>query len=1062
MARESPVDFIDLDSTQESDDIDVGVGSESHYVSQSDGLHGSENSHGRDPEESKFADYDQVLKDYAEIKALKKKLKLSLNRLDNNNGFSQPKDAFSRLSVTGFSNVIDALTPGNRKVIEDYGFGALLMFDNCIVPYSFAKWVAYLVNYRSADIVFNGKVISLTRETVHLVLGLPLTDLPFPRDPSLGKSIVLSKFNKKSIPSVSFFANKLLQHEPMCDEDIFICFIIVAMNNFLCPNESDTLCYKYFGIFHDIKNAKTFDWCGYVLEWLIQGIKNFNSVKDGNTLAGCLYYLSVIYLDHVDFGARQVPKTIPRISVWKGSMIKNYSDFDLKSIGCYGCHPLIDSSQSCYSKGLRNLYNTKPFCLNPNFNDRLDKYAGCKLPDYLKVKICKLIEKYCLNSGLSFNMDIQCINALSDDMKVTFCNLLQHAYSVDSRSQKLVLNVIKLLFESTHEDQAISSESNATQQTANGKSHVHSNEQLNHVVLDDGSDPVMHETTHISVSELVSNMQEDHPSNVAINDNNVDDANGSLPLPVPNLNLSTLKSPSNVNNMDVATVVQKLNKRYSVNISSFEKTPSQSHIPPSANPHAGIMHCSKPGGPNVDKRRTPLDDLSNDMSSKRKKKSVSFSPHPRSHADVINLENENYYVPDTLSPVSIPGRRRFVPDKDILSLKKFTLSSQSSPTDTSDCANGTRPSQVQSPHSNLPTKVSPEVQFLEERTLAHSFSDMSKESDALYNSNFRSSQGIISTPIHVSTNNPSSSHPLSFNPAPSVAYKVRDSTSAGKLHTYVPRRLIQPGPTIKDVTISRKYHVSKSEFENYQRICSLAFSEYQGEDAVYLYGVRCTFWALGESLKPNGQVNSFVVSVFCYSLFVKPNGHPHLSKRYYFFSNIADNLLKNFDEADLDVLSRAFKRFSKSRPLTHSNMMFFPTFYDGHWFVFVVDIKDKKYVMLDSLFKKNDEYQQYVSHRMRASFEYHWKKFLQVDIGFEDFQLIYPTVPRQPSGHENDSGIYAMMFLEHWVSPSTSLSSLFAPKDIPNIRIKIANNLVFQPKNSGMKNRVIEWQLQDD
>ncbi|CAL5032171.1 unnamed protein product [Urochloa decumbens] len=823
MARENPADFIDLDSTQESDDIDVGVGSESHYVSQSDGLHGSENSHGRDPEESKFVDYDQVLKDYAEIKALKKKLKLSLNRLDNNNGFSQPKDAFSRLSVTGFSNVIDALTPGNRKVIEDYGFGALLMFDHCIAPYSFAKWVAHLVNYRSADIVFNGKVISLTRETVHIVLGLPLTDIPFPRDPSLGKSIVLSKFNKKSIPSVSFFANKLLQHEPMCDEDIFICFIIVAMNNFLCPNESDTLCYKYFGIFHDIKNAKAFDWCGYALEWLIQGIKNFNSVKDGSTLAGCLYYLSVIYLDHVDFGARQVPKTIPRISVWNGSMIKNYSDFDLKSIGCYGCHPLIDSSQSCYSKGLRNLYNTKPFCLNPNFNDRLDKYAGCKLPDSLKVKICNLIEKYCLNSGLSFNMDIQCINALSDDMKVTFCNLLQHAYSVDSRSQKLVLNVIKLLFESTHEDQAISSESNATQQTANGKSPVHSNEQLNHVVLDDGSDPVMHKTTHISVSELVSNMQQDHPSNAAINDNNVDDANGSLPLPVPNLNLSTLKSPSNVNNMDVATVVQKLNKRYSVNVSSFEKMPSQSHISPSANPHAHIMHCSKPGGPNVDKRRTPLDDLSNDsvnvssfektpsrshilpsanphahimrcskpggpnvdkrktplddlsndMSSKRKKKSVSFSPHPRSHADVINLENENWYVPDTLSPASIPRRRRFIPDKDILFLKKFTLSSHSSPTDTSDCANGTGPSQlnrqVQSPQSNLPTKVSPEVQFLEERTLAHSFSDMSKESDALYNSNFRSSQGIISTPIHVSTNNPSSSHPLSSNPAPSVA-----------------------------------------------------------------------------------------------------------------------------------------------------------------------------------------------------------------------------------------------------------------------------------------------------
>jgi len=50
------------------------------------------------------------------------------------------------------------------------------------------------------------------------------------------------------------------------------------------------------------------------------------------------------------------------------------------------------------------------------------------------------------------------------------------------------------------------------------------------------------------------------------------------------------------------------------------------------------------------------------------------------------------------------------------------------------------------------------------------------------------------------------------------------------------------------------------------------------EDVVNLNGVRCTFWALGESLKPDGIVKIFVVSVFAYSLFQKPNGHPETSK----------------------------------------------------------------------------------------------------------------------------------------------------------------------------------------
>ena len=50
-----------------------------------------------------------------------------------------------------------------------------------------------------------------------------------------------------------------------------------------------------------------------------------------------------------------------------------------------------------------------------------------------------------------------------------------------------------------------------------------------------------------------------------------------------------------------------------------------------------------------------------------------------------------------------------------------------------------------------------------------------------------------------------------------------------------------------------------------------------------------------------------------------------------------------------------------------------------------------------------------------------------------------------------------MMFIEHWTSPRTLLTSVFTSEDIPNIRIKIANDLVFQPKNTGMKHRVTHF-----
>ena len=62
---------------------------------------------------------------------------------------------------------------------------------------------------------------------------------------------------------------------------------------------------------------------------------------------------------------------------------------------------------------------------------------------------------------------------------------------------------------------------------------------------------------------------------------------------------------------------------------------------------------------------------------------------------------------------------------------------------------------------------------------------------------------------------------------------------------------------------------------------------YYSDNAILFGGVRCTFWALSESLKPGGMVNNFVMAAFCYYLYNKPSGHPNVSKCHFFFSNIA-------------------------------------------------------------------------------------------------------------------------------------------------------------------------------
>jgi hypothetical protein len=215
---------------------------------------------------------------------------------------TKSKDAFTRYSVTTFSSILDSLNTSTEKSYRELWFRVTADFDKCFVPNKFVKWVANVVDYKSGNIVVDGKIILLIKESIHCVLGIPIGGNSFPSNTACGKEVVLNKFQKNSIPSVKFFANNLEKGEELSDEDVFICFIIVPLSSFLCPNSSITSSPKHFGIFADIARVKDFDRSGYVLDdWLLDSIKLFKKskssrVKDNRTLGGCLYYLAVSFV----------------------------------------------------------------------------------------------------------------------------------------------------------------------------------------------------------------------------------------------------------------------------------------------------------------------------------------------------------------------------------------------------------------------------------------------------------------------------------------------------------------------------------------------------------------------------------------------------------------------------------------------------------------------------------------------------------------------------------------------------------------------------------------------
>ncbi|CAL5078407.1 unnamed protein product [Urochloa decumbens] len=837
MGRNRYKDVVEVESSEGSDDAyfdDNDSDNENHRHN----YHGSNYQfpYVGDEDKIKRDAYKQVMKEYAELKIIKRKLAMSLScEASKQQCLKIPNVTSTSFSVSTFGSVIDSLTPAYRKVIEDFGFGSLLMFDKCIVPSKFVKWVASLVNYRSGDVVIDGKVISLTKQSVNLVLGLPISDKPFPVNYAVGKSIVLSRFGKHSIPSVSYFADKLVKKESMPDED--------ALRHSTMEKLSPIL---------------------MVLPPL-----------------AAFFYLAVIYLDHVDFGSRQVPGSIPRISVWKGNVLREYADYDLKYPGCYGYHPLMDISHTCYSKDLRYLYNPSSLTFGDEFKDRLDSFAGRPLSSTMKTKICTLIQCQCFNCGVSVNLDVSSVSVLPDDMKVIFCKLMKHAYSIDSRCQQLALDLIKILAEDVQDkeqgdmpfSQPPLSEPNEPRQL---KENTTTMDNLNCDNSNDGAHAHYSQfdinAVHRSSPTLKSNIAHEDCSQSDTFDSSNDDSHRIIHLSVPNLPQSaSIRSDSEAQTSGAARLLEKVSKN--------------SITPPIQKTHTRFVPPPSGYAPN----------------------------HPVHH---LLYGKSNCSQTEKTQPLQQPGS---IPlDLDLspqISARTNLIASK--------------------PRSGPSAKAKSQAQH----SLVNS---QHKKCDEIYKSKLKRSGHSDDTPKDVIPSNLSSCH-FATHTQP---FRIRESTTGGQSPVHGPRRVIKPAPLFNDdyATAPKGFHVSKSQVDNYSIICKLASSRYQCEDAVNLSGVRCTFWALGDSLKPEGLVKSFVISAFCYSLFQRRNGHLDSSKRHYFFPNIADNLLKDIDDADEDVLARAFGRSSKARPLSRSNMLFFPTY---------------------------SEFQEVVRERLRNSFQFH-------------------------------------------------------------------------------------------
>ncbi|XP_044424809.1 uncharacterized protein [Triticum aestivum] len=255
------------------------------------------------------------------------------------------RDVYSVYATKYFAEILKRMAIGRKDVISKYGFEHLLKFEKTELPSHFTRWIVGCVDTISSQIIIDDqKIISLSKESVHLVLGLPNSGIIAMPNKERGRSFIMSRFNLSEIPNVTFFGNLLTSSEDLSDEDIFICFTVIVMSCFLFPSANDHIHTDFLFLLEDPTITRGFDMCLLVYEWILAGINQYvlfgrETGRKPKAFDFCIYCLAVLYLDKLDFGIRVVEQGVPRILAWKGNLIKHFSELDRKKRNLFGRRP---------------------------------------------------------------------------------------------------------------------------------------------------------------------------------------------------------------------------------------------------------------------------------------------------------------------------------------------------------------------------------------------------------------------------------------------------------------------------------------------------------------------------------------------------------------------------------------------------------------------------------------------------------------------------------------------------------------------------------------------------
>ncbi|XP_044379925.1 uncharacterized protein [Triticum aestivum] len=892
------------------------------------------------------------------VKCLKRKLSSASRRnvRQKQSTYFPTCSTFTRYSGKFFSGVVAGMCPRYQNVIQTYGMGYLLNFVRTEVPLRLVKWLASRFDVPSSEFQFERKFIPMTKYDIHNILDLPVDGEPLVSDPESGRDFILSHFNVSSIPPVSFFANKLKSTEvELSDEDIFICFMIVALSSFLCPNSSLSPSPKYLHIFRDCSSLCNYDLSGYVYEWLLSSIKKFkNSTKVASkrsvTFGGCHYAFVVCYLDQLNFGLHSVPDVKPWILAWRGNKVKQFSELDRNNSRSYGKRPLKRlfapvNPQKSIEKSSASKDGDVPLCSDMLFEMNVQKSFGARFGFEAAQVVINLVQ------------------SRNKDKPKLFVEW----------SQSLVIDVLECLSLSTLNAKSVpipkvySSEGHSLNKFSFGAKSVSIQsfigERKCETVVEKSSPEVQQQIPNLNeaspfVSGVVSVGGFHNPVVLSsssrapkvCDEGVVNEANVEAAIPVADL--SSIKSPSHSIGLSFSFLLFKfLYSSFSflfvsclffsspVLVSSLfvgiSPSTTRCAIPvvgSTLEPSAGLIKKCEPKSDDNGFQRPTFAQLNRTLS-------------VQSNGDVTNGEpndkevDNSFGEPSPLVPIRLSQRfHNALGDVECSQYVVERFMNSLDPRNYEDCVEMaalpnfkvSKSTHCSSHPTNEVKELQDDIQIVGTSSFAARCQQLSRSNDVAYNKlknftapqstscNPRKQQAISSPEVEILSSG-SAPRPPSAAPVPK-AHAQSSIVLSGSSHGHVPRRMIVPGRYTSDPYVAqgnkfpvanqeRRHHLAMVEIGTHETWCKFEAIRY---DRAY-----CSYRNLA-TLKSKEDVDNFLILCVCRYLFKQ--SHPSASKKHFFFSYIGETILSG---VNIEIVANAFHGANSAFAMWRSNLLFF-------------------------------------------------------------------------------------------------------------------------------------------